>query len=73
VPENQVQLGLLDTIDREKHARLMGIMDDLTDRFGRGKVRVATQGLYNTWQQRSDYKSPCYTTRISELQTVYVR
>jgi DNA polymerase V len=72
-PENQVQLGLLDSIDREKHARLMEVVDGLTDRFGRGKVRVATQGLDNSWQLRSDYKSPCYTTRISELQTVYVK
>lgn len=71
VPEHQVQLDLLDTVDRAKHARLMEAMDGLTDRFGRSKVRVAKQGIDTTWQLKSDYKSPCYTTRISELQTVH--
>ncbi|MCC9168644.1 Y-family DNA polymerase [Pontibacter harenae] len=73
IPEDNIQLGLLDTVDREKHARLMGVIDGMTDRFGRGKVKVATQGLDNSWQLRSDYLSPCYTTRIGEIQTVYVR
>jgi DNA polymerase V len=72
IPENQVQLGLLDTIDREKHRNLMTVLDGLTDKFGRSKVKVATQGLDGSWQLKSEYKSPCYTTRISELQTVKV-
>lgn len=45
VPENQVQLDLLDTVDRDKHARLMGVIDGLTDRFGRSKVRVLRRVL----------------------------
>ncbi|WP_161887908.1 Y-family DNA polymerase [Pontibacter russatus] len=73
VPEGHVQLGLLDPVNRGKHARLMEAMDGLTDRFGRGKVRVATQGFDNSWQLRSDYKSPGYTTNINELPTAYVR
>ncbi|PVY42838.1 uncharacterized protein DUF4113 [Pontibacter virosus] len=73
VPDNQVQLDLLDTVDRDKHARLMGVIDGLTDRFGRSKVRIATQGVDNTWMLKSDFKSPCYTTRIDEIQKVYVR
>ncbi|MEJ8803439.1 Y-family DNA polymerase [Pontibacter sp. H249] len=73
VPENRIQLDLLDTVDRNKHAKLMQVVDGLTDRFGRSKVRVATQGVDNSWQLKSDFKSPCYTTRISDLQSVYVR
>jgi hypothetical protein len=56
-----------------KHTKLMEVIDCLTDRLGRGKVRLDTQGLDNTWQLRSDYKSPCYITRISELYIVHVR
>ncbi|SFH35360.1 DNA polymerase V [Pontibacter chinhatensis] len=44
-PENQIQFELLDMVDRIKHAKLMQIIDGLTERFGRGKVRVITQGL----------------------------
>ncbi|WP_276497902.1 Y-family DNA polymerase [Pontibacter litorisediminis] len=72
VPDNQLQLDLLDTVDREKHARLMTVMDGLTDRFGRSKVRVAAQGVDSSWQLKSDFKSPCYTTRIEEIQQVRV-
>ncbi|GAA4441700.1 hypothetical protein GCM10023188_40540 [Pontibacter saemangeumensis] len=35
-------------------------------------MRVATQGLDNTWRLRSDYQPPCYIAHISEQQTVYV-
>ncbi|GAB3533048.1 Y-family DNA polymerase [Pontibacter brevis] len=73
VPENQIQLDLLDTVDRDKHAKIMDVIDSMTDRFGRGKVAVATQGVDKAWLLRSDFKSPCYTTRLSEIQTVYVR
>ncbi|MFD3000445.1 DUF4113 domain-containing protein [Pontibacter toksunensis] len=51
----------------------MGVIDNMTDRFGRGKIRVATQGTDNSWQLKSDFKSPCYTTRLSEIQNVYVK
>ncbi len=73
VPENQVQLDLLDEVDRTKHRKLMAVMDQLTDRFGRERVKVAEQGTDKGWLLRSDMRSPCYTTRLSDIQTVYVR
>ncbi|AKD05360.1 Y-family DNA polymerase [Pontibacter korlensis] len=73
IPEGQVQLDLLDTVNREKHSQLMGVVDRLTDRFGRGMVKVAAQGTDNTWKLKSEFKSPCYTTRISDLQTVHLK
>jgi DNA polymerase V len=45
-----VQLDLLDAVDRNKHVKLMQVIDGLTDSFGRSKVRVATQGIDNSWQ-----------------------
>ncbi|WP_162427882.1 Y-family DNA polymerase [Pontibacter pudoricolor] len=73
VPEHQIQFDLLDTVDREKHNNLMKVMDGLTDRFGRSKVQVAAQGISKSWILKSDYKSPCYTTRITELPIVYIQ
>lgn len=72
VPENHVQLDLFDDTDREKQKNLMSVMDNLSARFGKGKVKVATQGIDNSWQLKSEYKSPCYTTRINDLPTVYL-
>jgi len=72
-PEYQLQLSLLDTIDREKHGKLMRVLDGLSDRFGQGIIRTATQGLSNAWQLKSDFKSPCYTTQLADLQTAYIR
>nr|WP_230680518.1 DUF4113 domain-containing protein [Pontibacter sp. 172403-2] len=50
----------------------MVAIDDLTDRFGRERVKVATQGVDNQWLLRSDMVSKCYTTRLSDIQTVHV-
>ncbi|GAB3812825.1 Y-family DNA polymerase [Pontibacter rugosus] len=73
VPENQIQYDLLDKVNRDKHSKLMGVIDNLSDRFGRSKVRVATQGFKNTWQLKSDFKSPFYTTKLNDIPTVYLR
>lgn len=70
IPENQIQLDLLDTVDRDKHSRVMKVMDGLVDRFGRSKVQVAAQGTMKSWILKSDYKSPCYTTRITDIAQV---
>ncbi|WP_363322047.1 DUF4113 domain-containing protein [uncultured Pontibacter sp.] len=48
-------------------------MDGLVDRFGRSKVRVATQGIDKSWELKSDFKSPCYTTRITDIQTIHLK
>jgi DNA polymerase V len=71
IPENHIQYDLMDTLDRAKHSRMMKVMDGLTDRFGRSKVMVAAQGTNKSWILKSDYKSPCYTTRIAELPVVF--
>jgi DNA polymerase V len=39
VPATSVQLSLLDTVDREKHAHLMQTLDVLRERFGHSSVR----------------------------------
>ncbi|NDK54781.1 Y-family DNA polymerase [Pontibacter fetidus] len=72
VPETQIQFDLLDTVDRDKHNSLMKVMDGLTDRFGRSKVHVAAQGISKSWLLKSDYKSPCYTTRLEDMPTVFI-
>ncbi len=50
--------------------RLMAAMDGINDRFGRGTVRLATQGFRQRTALRSQHRSPCYTTRWDQLPVV---
>lgn len=47
--------------------RLMNALDKLNSRYGRGTVRVSTQGAYKSWQMRQERKSPSYTTDWNQL------
>ena len=42
--------------------RLMTTLDKLNQRYGRGTVKVSTQGAHQGWQMRQERKSPDYTT-----------
>jgi DNA polymerase V len=42
--------------------RLMDALDGLNKRYGRGTVKVSTQGAYTGWQMKQTCKSPDYTT-----------
>jgi DNA polymerase V len=44
------------------NGKLMSTIDDLNQRFGRGTLKVSTQGAFKEWQMRSERRSPCYTT-----------
>ena len=50
--------------------RLMTALDSLNERYGRGTVKVSTQGAYKSWQMKSERKSPSYTTNWDELPIV---
>jgi DNA polymerase V len=50
--------------------RLMDAIDGLNNKFGRGTVRVSTQGAHKGWQMRQDRKSPSYTTDWAQIPIV---
>jgi DNA polymerase V len=52
-----------------KH-RLMQALDSLNQRYGRGTVKVSTQGAFRDWQMRQERKSPNYTTAWDEVPSV---
>ena len=47
--------------------KLMTAIDQLNIRFGRGAVKISTQGAHKTWQMRQERKSPNYTTEWCDL------
>lgn len=51
-------------------SRLMGAVDALNQRFGRGFVKISTQGAHAQWQMRQERKSPHYTTQWHALPCV---
>lgn len=69
-PQDQIMLGLFDSIDRVKHTTVMKAMDSLNDKFGRQKVKVSRQGFDRKWRLKNECISKCYTTNIDEIITV---
>jgi DNA polymerase V len=61
-----------DLLDPETtgNARLMQALDDLNQRYGRGTVKVSTQGAFSGWQMRQERKSPNYTTSWDDMPVV---
>ncbi|MFC5269909.1 Y-family DNA polymerase [Adhaeribacter terreus] len=70
-PDNQVQASLLDTVDREKHAKAMQALDKVNKRFGKDMVLSAAQGTVRPWKMKSEMLSKCYTTDLKNLLEVW--
>jgi DNA polymerase V len=52
------------------NGRLMTAIDDLNRRYGRGTLKVSTQGAFKEWQMRAERKSPSYTTSWDEIPVI---
>ena len=65
-PVTHRQADLLEE-DLPTNGKLMLALDTLNQRFGRGTVKVSTQGAYQVWQMRQERKSPNYTTDWGEV------
>jgi DNA polymerase V len=59
--------GDLLALETEANSRLMSAIDQLNSRFGRGAVKISTQGAHKAWQMKQQRKSPCYTTDWTAL------
>ena len=59
--------------DQRDRAKLMHAMDQVNDRFGKRTVLLGSSGLTqgaDTWGMRQVRRTPCYTTRWSEVPVV---
>ena len=66
VPQQQQQLSLFDSIDRQKQQSVMSTLDKINEKMGRDKVRLAVQGQSRKWKMKREKLSPSYSTRIEE-------
>ncbi len=72
IPENQVQQGLFDTINRDKSNQLMATLDKVNKTLGKDMVRFAVQGYEKKWKLKAAYLSKRYTTDFNELLTIKI-
>lgn len=68
VPKDGQQIDLLGYSDNfEKSDKLMQVLDGINDKYGRGTLRLATEGFTRTWEMRREMKSPNYLNDWSDL------
>jgi DNA polymerase V len=63
----QGQLDWLNPGDSDARMALMGVLDGINTRYGKGSIKTGDQDLSRDWLMRRDKLSPCYTTKISDL------
>lgn len=68
-PVTRRQSDLLEP-ETTNNSRLMLALDSLNQRYGRGTVKVSTQGAIKGWQMLQERKSPNYTTAWDEVPVV---
>lgn len=65
--QDAVQGNIWDKIDREKHRKIMEVLDRTNDRYGRNTLKLAVLGDGEQWKIRQERLTPCYTTRLSDF------
>lgn len=61
-----VQINMFDTIDRDKHSRVMSVMDTLNKTYGRNKISLATQGI-SPYRMNREHLSKSFTTDWDDI------
>ncbi len=69
VDENNYQLDFFNE-PNPKHNNLMSTIDELNQKIGDYKIKIASQDLDRTWKMKQQHLSPRYTTKIEEILTV---
>ena len=48
----------------------MRTLDSINEKYSRGTIKLASEGIERTWVMRRNYKSPNYTGDWKELPSV---
>ncbi|MFT7560406.1 MAG: DNA polymerase V [Flavobacteriales bacterium] len=69
IPRNEVQPDLFSepTDEVEKKEQLMGAIDTINQKYGVGTLTSAAQKRGESWQPKSENKTPSYTTKWSDI------
>lgn len=66
-PDYAIQQNIFDTVDRDKHQKLMKVIDKLNSGFTKNNLTLAIQGGHRKWKLKQELLSPCYTTQLSDI------
>jgi DNA polymerase V len=75
VPATNQQFSLFESggaVDARSQ-KLMGVVDGINGKYGRGTMRLAAEGVEKVWQMRRGNLSPSYTTSWEGLAVVQAR
>lgn len=61
------QRDLFTPLSDPRRAALMSTMDRINRDYGRGTLRLGSEGIRKDWAMRQEKRSPCWTTRWDEL------
>ncbi len=61
------QRDLFTPLPDPRRAALMSTMDRINREYGRGMLRLGSEGIRKDWAMRQEKRSPCWTTRWDEL------
>jgi DNA polymerase V len=53
--------------------KVMGVLDSINERWGRGTLRLASVPADPDWGMRREMMSQSFTTRVDQLWTVYCK
>ena len=70
-PATITQINLFENSD-ERHKIVMSTMDKLNTIYGMQKIKLASQDLRKVWKMKQEKLSPNYTTKLSDIITIYV-
>ncbi len=67
ISTEEQQLNLFSQADTHKNKKLMSTIDEINKKYGKETIKPAQCGANPFWKPLCEIKSPCYTTRFSEL------
>lgn len=67
IPESELQLNMFSDHDGGKKDTVSAVLDRLNLAYGRGTLRMATEGYEKKWRLKHEYLSKGYTTRWSDI------
>ena len=65
--ESSFQGNIFDTKNRTEHKKLIQLIDNINNEFGRDKVKLAVQGSGKDWKLRQEKLSKKYTTNLNDI------
>lgn len=72
IPDDQLQYGIWDEVNRERYTDLMHVIDKVNAGIGQGTIKFAVQGTRRRWKMHQERLSPQYTSKWGDILTIQI-